>query len=91
MLIIFSRQAIRNIFKSLVYHPVVEAYAVLKQMEKWSKYMYDMDSFISPQQYSEDPRREFTEFLLDAGFWDYSVEVQSKVFLYENLEIFKST
>lgn len=51
MLTIFSRKAIRNIFNlekpeggdclsvSLAYHPVFEAYAVLKQMEKLSPYI----------------------------------------------------
>lgn len=42
-----------------------------------------MDSFISPQQYSEDPKREFTEFLLDAGFWEYSVEMYTIYFCYK--------
>lgn len=95
MLTIFSRKAIRNIFNlikpergdcplvSLAYHPVFEAYAVLKQMEKWSQYMYDINLFISPQQYSEDSRREFTEFLLDAGFWEYSVEMYTIYFCYK--------
>lgn len=75
---------------SLTYHPIFDGYRMTSQMEKWSKYMSDVDSFISPQQYATNAKGEFQEFLADAGFRDYSVVVHSKVFIYDSLEVYKS-
>ncbi|XP_075150989.1 juvenile hormone acid O-methyltransferase-like [Haematobia irritans] len=97
-----QRQAFQNIFDllkstggdclltSLAYHPAFHVYERLSQMRKWSQYMFDLDSFIPPQQHCPEPRRQIMEYLRGVGFDDYTVEIQSKTFEYSSVESFKT-
>uniref|UniRef100_A0A1I8NP59 Methyltransferase type 12 domain-containing protein n=1 Tax=Stomoxys calcitrans TaxID=35570 RepID=A0A1I8NP59_STOCA len=97
-----QRQAIKNIwellrptggdclFITLCTHPIFHAYKVLSKMEKWAQYAIDVDSFIPPQQNCQEPRKQFMEFLTDAGFTDFSVELQHKTYDYRSVEVFKT-
>lgn len=105
MLLIFSflsRQTFRNIYDFLrphggdcllvtvTYHPTFEAYRRLSQIEKWSPYMLDVESFMPQQMFSPDPKRDFIDFLQEAGFTDYQVEIRNKIFPYKSLNVFRS-
>ncbi|XP_075150990.1 juvenile hormone acid O-methyltransferase-like [Haematobia irritans] len=74
---------------SLSNHILYPTYIKLSQMEKWSQYMTDVQSFIAPQYYSEDVRRDIINYLIDVGFSDYIVDVVPTTFVYENVKAFK--
>ncbi|XP_075150092.1 juvenile hormone acid O-methyltransferase-like [Haematobia irritans] len=96
-----QRQALKNVYDllkphqgdcfivSLVTHPLFGAYIQLSQMKKWSKYMTDVSSFVPPQYYCEDPRKDIVDYLSAIGFSDYSVEVVPTSFVYDNVKAFK--
>lgn len=44
--------------------------------------MKDVDKYISPLHYSNDPKSEFEQILLEAGFQHYEVEVRLKTYSY---------
>ncbi|XP_061401160.1 juvenile hormone acid O-methyltransferase-like, partial [Musca vetustissima] len=75
---------------TLAYHPTFDAYKRMSQTEKWSEYMYDVESFMPQQQYSPDPKGDFMGFLQNAGFSDYQVEVRNKVFPHQSLNVFRN-
>ncbi|XP_013113387.2 juvenile hormone acid O-methyltransferase-like [Stomoxys calcitrans] len=97
-----QRQALKNIHDllkpaggkclilSLGKHPLFSAYIALSKMQKWSKYMTDVYSFVAPQHYCLDPRDDIINFMIEIGFSDYHVEIEHKVFDFESVETFKN-
>lgn len=96
------RQAFRNIFDLLrperggdclliflTKHPLYDVYKAISKTEKWSKYMYDVDSIIGRQHYAPDPKSDLTQLLIEAGFVDYSVDVRSMEYVFDSFEVFK--
>lgn len=71
-------------------NPIFEIYKELSKNEKWSKYMTDVDRFISPYQYSKNPADDFGSVLFASGFTNYSVEIREKLFIFEGVELLKS-
>ncbi|XP_075152637.1 juvenile hormone acid O-methyltransferase-like [Haematobia irritans] len=98
-----QKQALRNIYDlmrpqggdgllvALASHPIIDGYKLVSQMEKWSKYTYDLDTLIPmPYQNSKQPALEYERLLNEVGFCDYLVEVQNRTFNYGNLDRFKA-
>lgn len=95
------RAALRNIYDLLrndggdcllvflASSPIYEVYKVLQTREKWSKYMQDVEQFISPLHYSSNPADQFTELLDEVGFIHKKVEVRNRVFIYDELRTLK--
>ncbi|XP_013114871.2 juvenile hormone acid O-methyltransferase [Stomoxys calcitrans] len=96
-----QRQALNNIYRLLhtaggdcllvflAANPIYDVYKILSKSIKWSFYMQDVDSYISPLHYSPDPQKEFSQMLKEAGFENLQVELREKVYVYEGLEILK--
>lgn len=73
----------------LAANPIFDVYKLLSKSNKWSVYMKDVNHYISPLHYSNDPKQEFSAMLKEVGFSDICVELQNKVYVYEGLEILK--
>lgn len=74
----------------LAQNPIFEMYKRMAASTKWSKYMTDVDRFISPYQYAENAAEDFGSLLHASGFTDYSVEIREKLFIYEGVDVLKS-
>lgn len=96
-----QEKAIQNMYKLLkpngdmflvflAQNPVFDIYKRLSHCNRWSKYMVDVDRFISPYQYSKKPADEFGRLLHANGFTEYSVEVREKLFVFEGVDLLKS-
>lgn len=96
-----QENAIQNMYKLLkpngdmlvvflAQNPIFEIYAQMSQSKKWAKYMTDVDRFISPYQYSNNPADQFGKLLCASGFTEYSVEIQEKLFIFEGIDLLKS-
>ncbi|EDV33538.1 uncharacterized protein Dana_GF24959 [Drosophila ananassae] len=73
----------------LASNPVYEVYKILKLNDKWSEYMQDVEQFISPLHYSQNPGEEFSQLLSDVGFIQHNVEIRNEVFVYEGVRTLK--
>lgn len=96
-----QERAIQNMFKLLkpngdllvvflAQNPIFEIYKQMSLNKKWSKYMGDVDLFISPYQNSKNPADQFGKLLSSTGFTEYSVEIQEKLFVFEGIDLLKS-
>lgn len=74
----------------LANNPIFEVYIRMARNPKWSAYMYDVNSYISPYQYSKAPAEEFRSLLYATGFTEYSVEVREQLYIFEGVDILKS-
>lgn len=74
----------------LAQNPIFEIYKQMSQSKKWSKYMTDVDHFISPYQYSKNAADQFGNLLYSNGFTEYSVEIREKFFVFEGIDLLKS-
>lgn len=74
----------------LASNPIYEIYKLLAQNVKWRKYMQNLNRFISPYQYADNPVEECEKILYMAGFRDYSVTLKNKKFYYREEETLRS-
>lgn len=74
----------------LANNPIYEIYKLLAQNVKWRKYMQNLNRFISPYQYADNPVEECEKNLYMAGFRDYSVTLANKKFYYRDEEMLRS-
>lgn len=97
-----QESAIQNMYKLLkpngdmlvvflAQNPIFEIYTQMSQSKKWSKYMTDVDRFISPYQYSKNPADQFGNLLSASGFTEYSVEIREKLFVFEGIDLLKKS
>uniref|UniRef100_A0A182PFZ1 Methyltransferase type 12 domain-containing protein n=1 Tax=Anopheles epiroticus TaxID=199890 RepID=A0A182PFZ1_9DIPT len=73
----------------LANNPIFDIYNQLSRSPKWSKYMYDVEKYISPYQYCENPAGEIEELLCTVGFQQYQIQVRDKLYVYEGLDNLK--
>ncbi|KFB41593.1 AGAP005256-PA-like protein [Anopheles sinensis] len=73
----------------LANNPIFDIYNQLSRSPKWSKYMYDVEKYISPYQYSENPASEIEDLLCTVGFQQYQIQVRDKLYVYEGLDNLK--
>ncbi|XP_073826313.1 juvenile hormone acid O-methyltransferase-like isoform X2 [Musca autumnalis] len=97
-----QRQVLENIFNLLrptsgdcllvflASHPIYEAYRMTRAISKWSKYMYDVDTILMPYQDVEQPAEQYADLMSQVGFSKFEVELQQKLYTYENFEIFRA-
>lgn len=96
-----QEKAIQNMYKLLkadgdmflvflAQNPVFDIYKEMSTNKKWSKYMNDVDRFISPYHYTKKPADELGRLLYSNGFTEYSVEVREKFFVFEGVDLLKS-
>lgn len=51
--------------------------------------MYDVEKYISPYQYCENPASEIEDLLCTVGFQQYQIQVRDKLYVYEGLDNLK--
>ncbi|XP_053677136.1 juvenile hormone acid O-methyltransferase [Anopheles nili] len=73
----------------LANNPIFDIYNQLSRSPKWSKYMYDVEKYISPYQFCENPASEIEDLLCTVGFQQYQIQVRDKLYVYEGLENLK--
>ncbi|XP_031620775.1 juvenile hormone acid O-methyltransferase-like [Contarinia nasturtii] len=92
-----QQTAVRNFYKLLkpggdflvlfvAYHPIYDFYKKQSKSKRWSEYMADVDEFISPYQYSENPAIEFRDLLTECGFSKVNVETLEKCYTFNGSE-----
>lgn len=74
----------------LANNPIFDVYLEMSQTDKWNQYMKDVRKYISPYQYSKDPKTEFGNVIFAAGFKNYKIEVRERIFVFEGVENLKS-
>lgn len=86
--------AARNVYKLLkpggdmllaflAKNPVYDIYKLMSQSEKWATFMTDVDQFISPYHFSEDPVAKFDSLLSSVGFSKRNVELHKISYVFE--------
>lgn len=96
-----QEKAVQNVYKLckpngdalivfLAQNPIFEIYQQMASSKRWSKYMTDVERFISPYQNSDDPAEDFGRLLVDSGFREYRVEVREKMYMFEGIDSLKS-
>jgi juvenile hormone-III synthase len=99
-LVSWRSQAISNIYKLLkpngtcllaflVSNPIFDIYLELSQTNKYSKYMSDVERFISPYHFDEKPLEVFSERLYEVGFKIFHIEIRDQVFVFDDVELLK--
>ncbi|XP_005179568.1 juvenile hormone acid O-methyltransferase-like [Musca domestica] len=96
------RQCLKNIYNLLrreggdcllvflASNPIYDAYMMTSRINKWSKYMFDVESKISPLQYVENPDQKFAEIMSEVGFSQFEVKLLHKNFEYDNFEVYRA-
>lgn len=97
----FFRQCLSNIYNLLrkeggdflliflASNPIYDAYVMTSRLSKWSKYMFDVKSKISPLQYVRKPDQQFADIMSEVGFSKFEVKLLHKHFEYESFEVYK--
>lgn len=75
----------------LVNASIFDAYKEMSRNPKWSKYMEDVDKFITPYQKSNNPKAEFESLLNETQFSNIQVKVRDKIIAYDDMSNFKGT
>jgi hypothetical protein len=57
---------------------------------QWAPYMKDVQKYMSPYQFIENPAAEFEKLLLLTGFTSFSITERDDMFVYEGVENLKS-
>lgn len=73
----------------LVSNPIYDIYIHLSKMNKYSKYMTDVEKFISPYHYEEKPLEIFTSTLKHVGLKVSHIEIREQIFIYDNVDLLK--
>lgn len=61
---------------------IFDIYEEMAQTRQWSKFMYDVDNYVSPYQHVDDPAEHAKELMQEAGFKDVVVESKKLTFHY---------
>ncbi|XP_058832339.1 juvenile hormone acid O-methyltransferase [Topomyia yanbarensis] len=73
----------------LARNPIFDIYDQMSRSSKWTKYMTDVDKYISPYQHCENPTGEIEEILSSVGFTKYQIQITDRVYVYEGMESLK--
>ncbi|XP_055616095.1 juvenile hormone acid O-methyltransferase [Toxorhynchites rutilus septentrionalis] len=73
----------------LAQNPIFDIYDQLSRSAKWAKYMTDVELYISPFQYCENPAGELEELLSSVGFTEYKIQIKEKIYVYEGIDNLK--
>lgn len=70
-------------------NPVFSAYKIMSSTEKWAPYMKDVDKYISPLHFCNNPGEEVNRSMSNAGFKSYNVQVKERSFVYKGTQIMR--
>uniref|UniRef100_A0AB39A335 Juvenile hormone acid methyltransferase 2 n=1 Tax=Agrotis ipsilon TaxID=56364 RepID=A0AB39A335_AGRIP len=70
--------------------PVFDVYRVLARNNKWSKWLQDVDKYVSPYHDMKEPEKVVEKMLEKIGFVDYNVRCKNSVFVFEDLHVLKN-
>lgn len=70
--------------------PLYDVYSRVAQYPEWAPYMADVNRFISPYHYSEEPCAEFTSMLAAAGFKEFTVKMRKRTHIFDGVDSMKS-
>ncbi|XP_038118763.1 juvenile hormone acid O-methyltransferase [Culex quinquefasciatus] len=73
----------------LARNPIFDIYYQLSKTDKWKKYMSDVDRFISPYQYCENPSEEIGKILSSVGFNKYKIQIMDRIYEYKGIDSLK--
>jgi hypothetical protein len=73
----------------LISNPIYDVYTHLSKMKKYSRFMEDVEKFISPYHYEEKPLEVFESTLTQIGFTISHMEIRDQIFIYDNLDLLK--
>ncbi|KAG6445448.1 hypothetical protein O3G_MSEX003895 [Manduca sexta] len=69
--------------------PLYTAYTVLSETEKWSKWVTNLDQFVSPYHVYDEPDTYLTKVLKKIGFKQYDVRCKQKQYKYHSVQELK--
>jgi juvenile hormone acid methyltransferase len=75
----------------LAKNPIFEIYDQMSRMWKWESYMRDVSKYISPYQFSQNPAKEFSQTISDAGFSNFEIDIREKVFIFSGMDNLKKS
>lgn len=67
----------------LAQSPVYDIYKEMSKDPKWSKYMSNVDQWISPYQWSKNPVEDYKKLMKSCGYKDYWAACIDKSWVYE--------
>lgn len=73
----------------LVSNPIFDIYMELSKTIKYTKYMYDVENYISPYHFEDQPEKLFKKYLEEAGLKEFHVEIKENLFVYEDISHLK--
>lgn len=73
----------------LVSNPIFDIYMELSKTIKYTKYMYDVENYISPYHFEDQPEKLFGKYLEETGLKEFHVEIKERVFVYEDINHLK--
>ncbi|KAJ0173388.1 hypothetical protein K1T71_011564 [Dendrolimus kikuchii] len=96
-----QERAFRNIYELLApggdcllvfiaRHPIYDMYLALSTMDKWSPYLKNMDAFLSPYYYCQEPDEKVREMMEQIGFRHVDVRCKQMVAVHSSLEPLKN-
>ncbi|XP_058466096.1 juvenile hormone acid O-methyltransferase isoform X2 [Malaya genurostris] len=74
----------------LARNPIFDIYDQLSRSSKWTKYMTDVNKYISPYQYCENPAIKIEGVLSSVGFTKYQIQITDRIYVYEGIESLKT-
>ncbi|XP_005179565.1 juvenile hormone acid O-methyltransferase-like [Musca domestica] len=98
-----NRTALKNMFNLLrpeggdcilvffSYNSVFQANHMLNCDPKWSKYVENVDRFVAPLQFRQNPTNELRDMMKAAGFSNISMDVKQATYHYKNMEEFRES
>lgn len=70
-------------------NPIFDIYEKLSADIKWSRFMNDVNNYISPYQNSSNPFIELNAYLKTCGFSDYKVYEKDRLYVYQSIDILR--
>lgn len=74
----------------LATNPIFDIYENLSKYETWSKYMTDVDQFVSPYHHSKDPEAVYANILREAGFNVGTCKIVDRIFTFTDVGVWRS-
>ncbi|KAG7306010.1 hypothetical protein JYU34_008581 [Plutella xylostella] len=69
--------------------PMFDVYRVLSTSPKWSRWLADVEKYISPYHDSLEPEKDIAQMMKRIGFREVEVQYKDSTFIYDKLEILR--
>lgn len=70
--------------------PIFSIYETMARTKRWSKYMQNVEGYITPFQHSKNPREEYEQIMAQIGFKSIFCRVEDREFTYNNAAALQS-